>query len=192
MVKLIFAFFWHIACSKLVYETLWKPFLHYSFKLRRKMKDIYNFFLCGNHLYLKKFLHHYIMFIKKRYLLYYCNMIIWNVKEGCLTCAGLFPNKAAALQACNLIKKRLQHRCFPVKFAKFLRRPIWRTSANDWSKDMSIINANINVHIFLHENDVIFRWPYQFYDFGTVYLSFYLANCKKLAESSKLLNWLNS
>ena len=108
------------------------------------------------------------------------------------TCAGLFLNKAAALQACNLIKKRLQHRCFPVKFAKFLRRPIWRTSANDWSKDMSIINANINVHIFLHENDVIFRWPYQFYDFGTVYLSFYLANCKKLAESSKLLNWLNS
>ena len=27
------------------------------------------------------------------------------------------------LQACNFIKKRLQHRCFPVKFAKFLRPP---------------------------------------------------------------------
>ena len=26
-------------------------------------------------------------------------------------------------QSCNLIKKRLQHRCFPVKFAKFIRTP---------------------------------------------------------------------
>ena len=27
------------------------------------------------------------------------------------------------LKACNFIKKRLQHRCFPVQFAKFLRTP---------------------------------------------------------------------
>ena len=27
-------------------------------------------------------------------------------------------------QACNFIKKRLQHRCFPVNIAKFLRGPI--------------------------------------------------------------------
>ena len=27
-------------------------------------------------------------------------------------------------QACNLIKKSLQHRCFPVKSATFLRTPI--------------------------------------------------------------------
>ena len=32
------------------------------------------------------------------------------------------------LQAFNFIKKRLQHRCFPVKFAKFLRRPILKNS----------------------------------------------------------------
>ena len=30
-------------------------------------------------------------------------------------------NKVAGLQACNFIKKRLQHRCFSVKFAKSLR-----------------------------------------------------------------------
>ena len=30
-------------------------------------------------------------------------------------------NKVAALQACNIIKKRLQHKRFPVNFAKFLR-----------------------------------------------------------------------
>ena len=30
-------------------------------------------------------------------------------------------------QACNFIKKRLHHTCFPVKFAKFLRTPFFRT-----------------------------------------------------------------
>ena len=30
-------------------------------------------------------------------------------------------NKATGLKACNPIKKRLQHKCFPIKFAKFLR-----------------------------------------------------------------------
>ena len=32
-------------------------------------------------------------------------------------------NKYAGLKACNFIKKRLQHKFFPVKFAKFLRTP---------------------------------------------------------------------
>ena len=30
-------------------------------------------------------------------------------------------NKYAGLKACNFIQKRFQHRCFPVKFEKFLR-----------------------------------------------------------------------
>ena len=30
-------------------------------------------------------------------------------------------NKAACLKVCNSIKKRLQHSCFPVKLAKFLK-----------------------------------------------------------------------
>ena len=33
-------------------------------------------------------------------------------------------NKVADLQACNFTKKRLQHRCFPVKFVKFFRTTI--------------------------------------------------------------------
>ena len=33
-------------------------------------------------------------------------------------------DKASGLSPCNFIKKRLQHKCFPVKFAKFLRTPI--------------------------------------------------------------------
>ena len=34
-------------------------------------------------------------------------------------------NKYAGLKACNFVEKRLQHRCFPVKFAKFLRTPFF-------------------------------------------------------------------
>ena len=37
------------------------------------------------------------------------------------TCVG---NKVATLQACSFIKKRLQHRFFPVNIAKLLRTPI--------------------------------------------------------------------
>ena len=33
-------------------------------------------------------------------------------------------NKTAGLQACNFVEKRLQHKCFPVNIAKFLRTPI--------------------------------------------------------------------
>ena len=32
-------------------------------------------------------------------------------------------NKVVGLKACNFIKRRLQHKCFPVKFAKCLRVP---------------------------------------------------------------------
>ena len=41
------------------------------------------------------------------------------------------------LKACNFIKKRLQHKCFPIKFEKFLRTPFFyraplmATSANE-------------------------------------------------------------
>ena len=40
-------------------------------------------------------------------------------------------NKAVDSQACNVIKKRLQHRCFPVNSAKFSRTPfLQNTSAH--------------------------------------------------------------
>ena len=32
-------------------------------------------------------------------------------------------NEVKGLKACNLIKKRLQHRCFPAKFVKLLKKP---------------------------------------------------------------------
>ena len=39
--------------------------------------------------------------------------------------------KAAGPEACNFIKKRLQHRCFSVKFANFLRAP-FSTEDHRW------------------------------------------------------------
>ena len=33
-------------------------------------------------------------------------------------------NKVTGLETCNFITKRLQHSCFPVDIAKFLRTPI--------------------------------------------------------------------
>ena len=36
-------------------------------------------------------------------------------------CWNLFFNKVVGLKACNFIKKRLQHRSFPMNFAKFSR-----------------------------------------------------------------------
>ena len=38
-------------------------------------------------------------------------------------CQSLFFNKVAGLSLPTLLKKRLWHRCFPLKFAKFLRPP---------------------------------------------------------------------
>ena len=39
-------------------------------------------------------------------------------------CWSLFFNKNVVLQACNFIKKKLQHRCFLENTAKFLRAAI--------------------------------------------------------------------
>ena len=43
------------------------------------------------------------------------------MKKAFLKNFGIFTGK---LQTCNLIKKRLRHRCFPLNIAKFLRSPI--------------------------------------------------------------------
>ena len=50
-----------------------------------------------------------------------------SVKKGVLKNFENFTEKHlcwSLLQACNFIKKRLQHWCFPVKFAKFSRTSI--------------------------------------------------------------------
>ena len=58
----------------------------------------------------------------------------WSMRKGVLKnsanftgkhlCWSLFSIKLQAWIPATLLKKRLQHRCFPVKVAKFLRIPI--------------------------------------------------------------------
>ena len=43
-------------------------------------------------------------------------------------CWSLFSIKFAGLKVCNSIKKRLQHRCYPGKFANFLRAAFLQNS----------------------------------------------------------------
>ena len=49
------------------------------------------------------------------------NFIKFTGKHMCQT---LFSNKVARLRPAGLLKKRLWHRCFSVKFVKFSRTPI--------------------------------------------------------------------
>ena len=57
-------------------------------------------------------------------------------------CWSLF-SKVAGLKACEFIKRRLQHRCFPMKFTKFLRTPILKTICGrlllDLEKKVSVL-----------------------------------------------------
>ena len=48
---------------------------------------------------------------------------------------SLFLNKVAGLP---LLKKRLLHRCSPVKIAKFLRTPFFRTTASDTKQTSTV------------------------------------------------------
>ena len=44
-------------------------------------------------------------------------------------CWSLFFNKVLALRPATLLKKRLQQRCFPVNFVKFLRTPFLQNTS---------------------------------------------------------------
>ena len=53
-----------------------------------------------------------------------CSWKIRKFNRKTLVSESLF-NKVAGLEACDFIKKRLPHKYFPVKFAKFLRTPFF-------------------------------------------------------------------
>ena len=62
-------------------------------------------------------------------------------------------HKTAALQACNFIKKRLQHRCFAVNIAKFLRTLILKKICerlllhNKFQRLFSVCQSSINLSV---------------------------------------------
>ena len=59
-----------------------------------------------------------------------------------------FLNKAAGSQACSFIKKRLQHRCFPVKLAKFLRTSIVKTVCELLVPKISTLQKKLFIDLF--------------------------------------------
>ena len=61
-------------------------------------------------------------------------------------------NKVAALHKI----KRLQHRCLSVKFTKFLRTLIWRTSANDCFCTLKLQNVALQDLFFYGIRDKFF------------------------------------
>ena len=46
-------------------------------------------------------------------------------------CQSHFFNKVADIKPATLFNKRLLHRCFHVKYSKFLRAPFYRTPLDD-------------------------------------------------------------
>ena len=51
---------------------------------------------------------------------------------------GSLFNKVACLQVCSFIKKRLQHRCFPVNIANYLRTTILK---NNCERMLLLVNG---------------------------------------------------
>ena len=56
-------------------------------------------------------------------------------------------SKAADLRECTFIKKELQHSCFPVNFAKFLRAPILKNIC-----ERLVLYFHYNFHHHYHEH----------------------------------------
>ena len=64
----------------------------------------------------------------------FCKSCSWkfgNIHHKKTPVMESLSNKVAELKACNVIKKKLQHRYFPVNIARSLRTLFWRLSASD-------------------------------------------------------------
>ena len=98
-----------------------------------------------------------------------------NIHKDTLVLESLF-NIVAGLTACNLIKKRLQHSCFPVNIAKFPRtafliEPLrWILLTEKKSKNLNTIYLMSSIFVcFWKTNLLLFslfsikiRWKYVF------------------------------
>ena len=68
-------------------------------------------------------------------------------------CVSLFLIKlqASSFRVCNFIKKRIQHKYFPAKLAKFLRTPILKNICERLLSSTRLIYVSF-IHILLHFN----------------------------------------
>ena len=63
--------------------------------------------------------------------------------KGKHLCQSHFFNKVASLRPATLLKKRPWHRCFPVNFAKFLRKPFLQNTSRRLLLNLSSFSFNI-------------------------------------------------
>ena len=56
-------------------------------------------------------------------------------------------NKVAGMKTGNFIIKKLQHRCFPVKFAKFLRTSFLQNTSDGCFLNSTYASASVLLHI---------------------------------------------
>ena len=68
------------------------------------------------------------------------------------TCEGSFFNKVTDLKVCNFIKKRLQHRCFPVNILEFSRSTFFIEYL--WS----LVAASVSCSLFLTQKLWLSWW----------------------------------
>ena len=71
----------------------------------------------------------------------------WNIHRKTPMLKSLF-NKVTVLRACDFIKKSLQHRCFPVIIAKFMRTPIPKNIC-EWLVLNALTTDKILLRIFV-------------------------------------------
>ena len=76
-------------------------------------------------------------------------------------------NKVTGFQASNFIKKRLQHRCFPVKLVKFLRTPFFTAPPVAASEIISFLMYFYMTNLFINESvlKAMYCMPYNIISF---------------------------
>ena len=97
--------------------------------------------------------------------MFYTTAVLKNLAifTGKALCSSIFLSENAGLQSCNFIKKRLQHRCFPVNIAQFLRasllKNICETLFERFPTWINNITSNIwrEEDIFSKQNKIILK-----------------------------------
>ena len=75
---------------------------------------------------------------------------VWNIHRKTSVLESLF-SKVVSLEAWNFIKKKLQHRCFPVNIAKFLRKFYLKNTTGGCFCTLNssgILNGKLMTYIF--------------------------------------------
>ena len=76
-------------------------------------------------------------------------MILANITGKTLVLESLFT-EVAGPQACNFVKKKIQHRCFTVKFAKFLRAGFLQNTSGGCCLRRAIVTIQQSVQRFFN------------------------------------------